>query len=100
MLPYGESGLEANNKVLRSIRLKLARKTSQLANLNDVINRMFLGSDPKVNIVRMKAQPFCKHCNEHGHSSQYCKVKNPTMGPLTNDNSLFATLTVQPQQWK
>ena len=94
---FDESGLEANNKVLRSIRLKLARKTSQIANLNDVINRMFLGSDPKVNIIRMKAQPYCKHCEEHGHSGRYCKAKNRTMGPLTNDDSLFAALTVQPQ---
>ena len=89
-----ESGLEANNKVLRSIRLKLARKTSQAANLTDVISRMFLGSDPKINVVRMEAQPFCKHCDEYGHSSRYCKVKNPPIGPLTNDDSLFASLII------
>ena len=35
-----ESGLEGNNKILRSIRLNLARKTSQTANLEDTIRRM------------------------------------------------------------
>ena len=44
---FNETGLEANNKILRLIRLKLARKTSQTANLHDVINRLWLGSDPK-----------------------------------------------------
>ena len=58
---------EANNKILRSIRLKLARKTSQADNLDDVINRLWLGSDPKINHIRLQAQPYCKHCSEYGH---------------------------------
>ena len=41
---FDESGLEANNKVLRGIRTKLARKTSQDDNLNYTINRLWLGS--------------------------------------------------------
>merc|ERR1712013_793816 len=57
---FDESGLEANNKILRSIRLKLARKTSQTDNLDDVINRLWLGSDPKINHIRLQAQPYCK----------------------------------------
>ena len=79
---------------MRSIRLKLARKTSQIANLHDVINRLWLGSDPKVNHVRMKAQSYCKHCQEYGHSIRYCKVKHPVSEPLSDDDSLFANLTV------
>ena len=43
---FDESGLDANNKILRSFCLKLARKTSQADNLEDVINRLWLGSDP------------------------------------------------------
>ena len=89
---WDESGLEANNKVLRSIRLKLARKTSQSDNLEDCINRLWLGSDPKVNNVRIKAQPYCKHCKEYGHSSRYCRKNRPIFGPLTDDDALFDAL--------
>ena len=91
---FDESGLEASNKVLRTIRLKLARKTSQSDNLDDTIRRMWLGSDPKANNVRLKAQPYCKHCAEHGHSSRYCKIKNPILGPLSDDDALFESLTI------
>ena len=89
---WDESGLEANNKILRSIRLKLARKTSQSDNLEDCINRLWLGSDPKVNNVRIKAQPYCKHCKEYGHSSRYCRKNRPIFGPLTDDDALFDAL--------
>ena len=91
---WDESGLEANNKVLRAIRLKLARKTSQADNLEDVINRMWLGSDPKINHIRLQAQSFCKHCKEHGHSTRYCKTAHPVFGPLTDDYALFEKLCI------
>ena len=86
---FDESGMEASHKILRSIRLKLARKTSQNDNLEDVINRLWLGSDPKVNEIRLKAQSFCKICTEYGHSTRYCKKANPVFGPLSNDDYLF-----------
>ena len=90
-----ESGLEGNNKILRGIRSKLARKTSQNANLEDTIRRMWLGSDPKVNSVRMKAQPYCRHCKDHGHSTRYCKVQNPVFGPLTDDDVLYESVVIR-----
>ena len=58
-----ESGLEACNKILRSIRKTLSRKTDQDANLADTLNRLWLASDPVVNAERLKAKPFCKVCN-------------------------------------
>ena len=64
-----EAGFEANNKVLRSVRMKLARKTSQEDNLTDVINRMWLLSDPKVKDVKKLTDPYCKHCNVYDHST-------------------------------
>ena len=91
---FDESGLEANNKILRSIRLKLARKTSQAANLEDVINRMWIASDPKVNYIRQQTQPFCKHCKERGHSTRYCKKVNPVFGPLIGDDALLEKLCI------
>ena len=91
---FDESGLEANNKVLRSIRLNLSRKTSQTENLEDVINRLWLGSDPVVNNIRLQARPFCKHCKEYGHSTRYCRKANPVLGPLSNDDALFEKLCI------
>ena len=79
---------------LRTIRLKLARKTSQSANLDDTIRRLWLGSDPKANNVHLKAQPYCKHCAEHGHSSRYCRIKNPIFGPLSDDDALFESVVI------
>ena len=92
---WDESGLEANNKILRTIRQKLARKTSQSDNLNDVIRRLWLGSDPKAKNIRLRAQTYYKHCSEYGHSTRYCKLKKPVLGPLSNDNALFDSLVVK-----
>ena len=91
---FDESGLEANNKVQRSIRLKLSRKTSQSENLEDVINRMWLGSDPRVNNFRIKTQPCCKNCAVYGHSTRYCRRADPLFGPLSNDDALFWELVI------
>ena len=90
-----ESGLEGNNKILREIRTKLGRKTSQIANLIDSLRRMWLGSDPQVNDIRLKTKPFCKHCKELGHSSRYCKIKNPLFGPSSSDDALFESLILR-----
>ena len=89
---FDESGLEANNKILRSLRLKLARKTSQADNLDDVINRLWLGSDPKINCIRLQTQSYCKYCKEYGHFTRYCRIANPVFGPLSNDDALFDKL--------
>ena len=86
---FDESGLEANNKILRTVRLNLARKTSQNDNLKDCVNRMWLGSDPQINLITFKPQPFCTHCSDYGHSLRYCKIKQPTFGPFNNDDSLL-----------
>ena len=63
-----EGGMESCNKVLCNIRIRLSRKCSQHANLEDVINRMWVTSDPIVNAERCKVKPFCRLCAEKGHS--------------------------------
>lgn len=95
LLSLDESGLEGSNKILRGIRTKLSRKTSQNANLADSIRRLWLGSDPKVNFVRSKTKPFCKHCVEFGHSTRYCQIKTPKHGPLSSDDALFQSLILR-----
>ena len=87
-----KSGLEGNVKILRSIRRSLSRKSSQDANLYDILNRLWLGSDPVVNDQRLKGKPFCKHCNERGHSTRYCPQKNVKLKVLNEEVSLFQSL--------
>ena len=43
-----ESGLECNNKVLRLIRISLSRKTSQIENLSDCLEKIWIKSDLEV----------------------------------------------------
>ena len=88
-----ESGLEGNNKLLRAIRTNLSRKSSQIANLRDTINRMWIGSDPIINRERSKALPFCKLCNENGHSYRYCSKRKPCDIDIDEDNQIFEFLT-------
>ena len=79
---------------MRLIRLKLARKMSQTANRHDVINRFWLESNPKVNSICLKTQPYCKKCCGYGHSSRYCKARESIPGPLSDDDTLFQNLIV------
>ena len=87
-----ESGMESCNKVLRSIRIKLSRKCSQAANLQDIINRMWITSDPVVNVERSKVKPFCRLCSERGHSTRYCSKDN-FEHVLNDEDALFNMLT-------
>ena len=91
---FDETDLEAKNKVLRLIRLKLAGKNSQVANLHDVIHRLWLGSDPEVNNICLKTQPYCKNCCEYGHSNRYCKTRESIPDPLSDDDTLLQNLIV------
>ena len=84
-----ESGLEGNNIILRGIRIRLSRKTSQNNNLTDTLQRMWLGSDPLVNVERAKSKSFCKYCEEMGHSTRYCKKNNISATTLDEDDYLF-----------
>ena len=83
-----ESGLESNNKILRRIRTRLSRKTSQSDNLEDTLTRLWLGSDPLVHDQRLRARPYCKHCEERGHSTRFCPTKNFRSTNMTNDDEL------------
>ena len=88
-----EIGLEGNNKILRKVRTNLARKTSQSDNLTDVLRRMWIGSDYQINIERLKAKSYCKHCNESGHSVRYCLRKKVTEVSTDDDKIVDALLT-------
>ena len=70
---YSEAGVEHNNKVLRLLRSRLARKKSQNDNLEDCITRLWVASDP---CVRAAApQPKCSRCTEGGHFTVSCPTK-------------------------
>ena len=52
---YTESSLECNYKILRSIRIAKSRKCSQVDNLTDCINRLWVRSDVQVrNAIPLK----------------------------------------------
>ena len=87
-----ESGLEGNNKILRSIRTNLSRKNSQNSNLEDTLHRMWISSDPQVNCERSRSKPFCKYCKERGHSTRYCKKKNMKETVLAEEDAIFNML--------
>ena len=57
-----ESGLEACNKLIRKFRISLARKSSQMDNLTDVLRRLWVNTDTPINIERQKTLPFVKYC--------------------------------------
>ena len=60
---FSEEPLEHNNKNLRKYRESLARKTSQSANLSDVLTSLWIKSDP---IIRCHRQVVnCSFCGEH-----------------------------------
>ena len=45
-----ESRLEASNKLIRKFRTLLARKSSQMDNMTDVIHRLWVNTDPLLNL--------------------------------------------------
>ena len=56
-----ECGLEANNKVLRYLRTKLSRKCDEFSNITDVLQRMWLSSDPLIDVTRNKGNHIAKN---------------------------------------
>ena len=87
-----ESGLEGNNKILQAIRSKLSRKISQHSNLVDCLHRLWLESDPVVHNERSQGKPYCKDCEERGHSIRYCPQRYVKEGPLVLEEALFQSL--------
>ena len=85
-----ESGLEGCNKLVRNIRTCIARKTSQKDNVVDTIKRMWLASDPLVQIERKKARNVCKVCSWEGHTARSCPLDRATVS--TEDDALFYDL--------
>lgn len=69
-----EEGPEAVNKRVRQIRTNLARKNKQKSNLSDVLNRLWIGSDPMVSFVALNARTRCYSCRETGHNRRNCPV--------------------------
>ena len=90
-----ESGLEGCNKILRTIRTKHARKTSQQACNTDCFSRMWVGSDPVLQTKRMVALPFCKWCQVSGHGTRYCAKQNSQQGPKREEDTMVENLLIK-----
>ena len=92
LFSLGESGLEANNKVMKNIRVNISRKQNEEANMVDMINRMWLISDPGISTERMKGRPYCKLCMMHGHSKRYCPKLFENSLALTEEHKMIDEL--------
>ena len=68
-----EERLEHNNKDPHICREHLARKTTQHANLSDVITRLWIKSDPIVRSFQCAVK--CSFCGEE-HNVQSCTQKH------------------------
>lgn len=67
-----EGGIEACNKLLRRYRIRLSRKRNQHDNLHDCAKRLWVGSDPVLEDMRLKHLPVCNKCSHRGHIGRYC----------------------------
>ena len=77
---FTESGIEGNNKFLRQHRINYARKTSQLDNITDSINRLWDKSDTVVRKVRDRIA--CSNCKAKGHTARSCEeMKDALLRP-------------------
>ena len=85
-----EELLEHNNKNLRRYRECLARKTTQYANLSDILSRLWIKSDPIVWSHRNAIK--CSACNED-HSIRSCPRKHVSgIGCQTIEEHLISTI--------
>ena len=88
MMVYGlkklsEEGPGNVNKRVRQIRTNLARKRNQHCNLTDVLNRLWIWSDPMIHSVRSNARTRCYRCKETGHNKRNCSKQHQDV--LTED---------------
>ena len=84
--------MEGCHKILRNIRTRLSRKISQQANMVDIIRRLWLNTDPQINLERRKGWPYCKKCKLRGNSTRYCKQEKSTQ---LNEDELYVYLTAE-----
>ena len=85
-----EELLEHNNKNLRRYRECLARKTTQYANLSDILSRLWIKSDPIVRSHRNAIK--CSACNGH-HSIRSCPRRHVSgIGCQTIEEHLISTI--------
>ena len=87
---FSEEPLEHNNKNLRKYRESLARKTTQSANLSDVLTRLWIKSDP---IIRCHCQVVhCSFCGKE-HNVRSCPRKQVMhISCLSSEDHLLSSI--------
>ena len=89
-----EEPLEHNNKNLRIYREHLARKTTQHANLSDVITRLWIKSDPIVRSFQHAVK--CSFCGEE-HNVWSCTQKHARSSCFSLEEHLLACMFADDQ---
>ena len=89
-----EEPLEHNNKNLRIYREHLARKTTQHANLSDVITRLWIKSDPIVRSFQHAVN--CSFCGEE-HNVRSCTQKHARSSCFSLEEHLLACMFADDQ---
>ena len=83
MLNFTESSIEANNKFLRQYSINYARKTSQLDNISDCINRFWEKSDPMV--LKVCDRIACSTCMAKGNTARSCEEVKDALLTCSNE---------------
>ena len=89
-----EEPLVHNNKNLRIYREHLARKTTQHANLSDVITRLWIKSDPIVRSFQHAVK--CSFCGEE-HNVRSCTQKHAKSSCFSLEEHLLACMFADDQ---
>ena len=86
-----EHGLEGLHKVLRQVRRDLSRKSSLLAEIQDVGSYMWHRSDPKIRDARLRLE--CSNCSARNHTRRGCPLLKRN-DELDEDIDIFNSLTI------
>ena len=86
-----EEPLEHNNKNLRRYRESLARKTTQYANLSDILSRLWIKTDPIVSSHRNAIT--CSACNGNHCILSYPRRHVSCIGCQTIEEHLISTIS-------
>ena len=88
LLAFSEEPSEGTHKMVKEIRRKYARQMNLKVNLQDVMHKLWMFTDP----ARKAFDPVltCSECLKNGHTIRSCPKKNPK---LSAEDKMFDEYT-------